>query len=48
MTKRITVKGKTFKVVDGVVEVSMYDLQSRITAIRRKAEENGWKVVYTK
>ena len=48
MTKRISVQGKTFKVVDGVIEVSMYDLMSRISKIERKARENGWKVVYTK
>ena len=48
MTKRITIQGKTFKVVDGVIEVSMYDLMSRINKIERLAKENGWKVVYTK
>lgn len=47
MTKRFTVKGKTFKVVNGVVEVSMFDLSVRIRAMEKKAEENGWKVVYT-
>lgn len=40
-------KGKTFKIINDVIEVSMYDLQSRITVIRKKAEENGWKVIYT-
>ena len=47
MTKRITVLGKTFKVKDGVIEVSMWDLQARITKIQQKAKENGWTVKYT-
>ena len=47
MTKRFTVLGKTFTVKDGKVSISIYDLQKRISAVQRKAKENGWTVVYT-
>ena len=46
--KRISVGGKSFNVKNGVIRVSMYDLQSRITAIQKKAKENGWTVEYTR
>lgn len=42
------VNQKTFKVKDGVVEVSMFDRQNRINAVRKKAEQNGWVVKYVK
>ena len=48
MKQVFKVQGKTFKVVNGKVEVSMFDLQSRINKVNQKAYENGWKVVYVK
>lgn len=50
--KQMQASGKTFHVVmqDGepTISISMYDLQRRITAVRRFAKENGVRVVYTK
>lgn len=42
----ITVKGKTFKAKNGVITVSMYDLQERLSKVEKFAKDNGYKVEY--
>lgn len=37
----VKINGKTFKFVDGVATISMYDKQSRITALANFAKEHG-------
>ena len=43
---KITSQGKTFKVKDGVITMSMYDTNKRISAVNKFAKENGYKVEY--
>lgn len=46
--KQFTIQGKTFRVKDGTVLISMYDTVSRITKLQAKAREYGLTVIYTK
>ena len=46
--KSFKIEGKTFRVKDGTVEISMYDTMSRSFKLERKAKEYDIKVVYTK
>lgn len=46
--RQFTIQGKTFRVKDGTVSISIYDLMSRISRLEAKAKEHGLKVIYTK
>lgn len=46
--KQFTIQGKTFRVKDSTVSISMFDLMSRISRLQAKAKEYGLKVIYTK
>lgn len=46
--KQFIIQGKTFRVKDGVVSISMFDTVSRIAKLQAKAREYGLTVIYTK
>lgn len=45
---KFTVDGKSFPVRNGSVSISMFDTQSRISKLRKKAAEYGLNIEYTR
>ena len=45
---KFVIENKTFKVENGVAYISMFDKQSRITKLMKKAKEYGFEVKFTK